>query len=258
MLSKLFAKTLKPTLVRTVFRHKQVALTFHKAMSTTAVARIDKGKQKLTKAIAREIKFEEENYRLDESVNKFLEQNGFSLRDAEGENTVELTKKVGNVTVQVYFQSRSPQFNEEQQEEEEDEEVQKNIQKKQQGAEEEEEEYNDSNFCDFTTYVVQTNGKAMAFECSSFDSEINVNFVSLVEDVEAHKHGPKLERPAGYSADFSVLDERLQTGFLEYLKGYGINEDVALFVEHYSQDKDQRQYMQWLKDVNQFIERPVE
>ena len=46
----------------------------------------------------------------------------------------------------------------------------------------------------------------MAFECTSFDSEININFVSMVNDVQAHKEGPKLERNT-YSADFSILDE---------------------------------------------------
>jgi len=79
-----------------------------------------------------------------------------------------------------------------------------------------------------------------------------------VKDVQGHKQSPKLTRPKGYRADFSILDERLQSSFLEYLKGFGVNEDVALFVEHFSQDKDQRQYMNWLKDVDEFIERPLD
>jgi len=221
-------------------------------MATTEVAKVDKGKQKLSKAIAGEIKFEEENYQADDTAKSFLDKNGFSLRDEAADNNVELTKKVGSVTVQVAFQSRPPQFNEE---EGQDEEGQDNIQKNQQG--EEEENYGEQNFADFTVYIIQTNGKALAFECTSFDSEININFVSVTNDVQGHKEGPKLERNT-YSADFSILDERLQTAFLEYLKGFGINEDVALFVEHYSQDKDQRQYVNWLKDINGFIDRPLE
>jgi complement component 1 Q subcomponent-binding protein len=218
-------------------------------MSSGDVAKIDKSKQKLAKAISREIKFEEENYRDDESVNKFLQSNGFELKDNAEENTVELSKKVGSANVQVVFQSRPPQFGEEP--EEGQEEVQKNQDEEGEG------QFGDQNFADFTVYIAQSNGKALAFECTSYDSEININFVSVVNDVEAHKEGVKLERISGYSADFSILDERLQTGFLEYLKGFGINEDVALFVEHYSQDKDQRQYMQWLKDVNDFVGKPL-
>jgi len=249
MLSKIFTRALKPALNQ-AFKNKQMTQTFFRSMASSEIARIDKGKVKLTKALTREIKFEEENYANDESVQKFLDQNGFALRDVAEENTVELTKKVGNATVQVTFQSRPPQFNEEGEEEEGG-----NIQR---GQEEEEQQFDDQNFADFTVYIIQSNGKALTFECTSFDSEINVNFVSVVSDVQAHKDSSKLERVAGYSADFSILDERLQTGFLEYLKGFGINEDVALFVEHYSQDKDQRQYMTWLKDVNEFIERPLE
>jgi len=248
MLSKIITKAIKPALTQ-AFRNKQLCQTVLRSMASSEIAKIDKGKQKLSKAISREIKFEEENYREDESVNKFLEQNGFELKDNSEENSVELTKKVGTATVQVVFQSRPPQFGEEG-EEEGQEDVQKN-------PDEEGNEFGDQNFADFTVYVTQNDGKSLAFECTSYDSEININFVSVVNNVEDHKQGAKLERTTGYSADFTILDERLQTGFLEYLKGFGINEDVALFVEHYSQDKDQRQYMQWLKDVNDFIGRPL-
>jgi len=254
MLSKIFTKALRPAVNQAMLKNKQVTMALFKSMSTANVARVDKGKQKLFKAISREIKFEEENYQKDESVSKFLESNGFSLKDSETINTVELSKKVGNLSVQVVFQSRPPQFNDE---EEEGEDGQQNIQK-QQGQEDEAMDQNEQNFCDFTVYVLQPNNKALTFECTSFDSEININFVSVVSDVEHHKLNSGFNRPSAYSADFSILDERLQTGFLEYLKGLGVNEDVALFVEHYSQDKDQRQYMQWLKDVNEFVEKPLE
>jgi len=249
MLSKVITRAIKPALTQ-AFRNKQIFQTVLRSMSSGEIAKIDKGKQKLAKAISREIKFEEENYREDESVSKFLEQNGFSLKDIAEDNSVELSKKVGNAAVQVVFQSRPPQFGDEG-EEEGQEDAQKNQDEEGEG------QFGDQNFADFTVYITQENGRTLAFECTSYDSEININFVSVVSDVEAHKQGAKLERTVGYSADFSILDERLQTGFLEYLKGFGINEDVALFVEHYSQDKDQRQYMQWLKDVNEFIAKPL-
>jgi len=67
MLSKVFTKAIKPALNQ-AFKNKQVCQTVFRAMATSEIARIDKGKQKLTKAITREIKFEEENYRNDESV----------------------------------------------------------------------------------------------------------------------------------------------------------------------------------------------
>jgi complement component 1 Q subcomponent-binding protein len=40
---------------------------------------------------------------------------------------------------------------------------------------------------------------------------------------------------------------------MEYLKGYGVNEELAAVVEHLSLDKEQRLYMGWLKEVSEFI-----
>jgi len=53
--------------------------------------------------------------------------------------------------------------------------------------------------------------------------------------------------------DFSSLDERVQTGLQEYLTSLGINEHVASFVEVMSLDKDQRLYMRWIEDVENFL-----
>ena len=110
-----------------------------------------------------------------------MEQNGFELKDNSEENSVELTKKVGTATVQVVFQSRPPQFGEEG-EEEGQEDVQKNPGNKKEKKfifivlDEEGNEFGDQNFADFTVYVTQNDGKSLAFECTSYDSEVNIYF----------------------------------------------------------------------------------
>lgn len=53
--------------------------------------------------------------------------------------------------------------------------------------------------------------------------------------------------------EFTTLDERLQTALIEYLKGYGVNEELAAFIEHYSLDKEQRLYMQWLEQLTTYL-----
>lgn len=40
---------------------------------------------------------------------------------------------------------------------------------------------------------------------------------------------------------------------MEYLRGYGVTEEVAAVVEHLSLDKEQRLYMGWLKDITEFV-----
>lgn len=48
--------------------------------------------------------------------------------------------------------------------------------------------------------------------------------------------------------------QRLQTGLQEYLRGFGITEELATFIEHVSLDKEQRLYIKWLNDVQKWIE----
>jgi len=62
------------------------------------------------KAVQREIKYEEENYAIDDSVAQFLKDNGFVMKDEDSDNVIELTKKVGDTAVTVQFMSRSPDY----------------------------------------------------------------------------------------------------------------------------------------------------
>ncbi len=64
LLSKILTQALKPALAQ-----KSINQTFFRAMATSDVTSVDRAKQKLDKALSREIKFEEENYRYDQSVN---------------------------------------------------------------------------------------------------------------------------------------------------------------------------------------------
>ena len=87
------------------------------------------------------------------------------------------------------------------------------------------------------------------------DTEVSYNSVQVVEDIEAAKKVHRFERSLrSYSGpDFSTLDERIQTSLSEFLSGFGVNEHLAAFVECMSLDKDQRLYMQWLKDLKEFV-----
>jgi len=67
MLSKILTQALKPALTQSL-RNKSINQTVFRAMATSDVASVDRAKQKLDKALSREIKFEEENYRYDQSV----------------------------------------------------------------------------------------------------------------------------------------------------------------------------------------------
>jgi len=98
MLSKIITKAIKPALTQ-AFRNKQLCQTVLRSMASSEIAKIDKGKQKLSKAISREIKFEEENYREDESVNvqtfqfffNNFERNSWNKMDSNSRTTLKKT-----------------------------------------------------------------------------------------------------------------------------------------------------------------------
>ncbi len=52
---------------------------------------------------------------------------------------------------------------------------------------------------------------------------------------------------------FSELDPRLQEAFSDYLEERGVNADLGRFAMEFSEDKEQREYMNWLKAVQNFL-----
>jgi hypothetical protein len=52
---------------------------------------------------------------------------------------------------------------------------------------------------------------------------------------------------------FTELDEQLRTAFVDYLEERGVNAELGGFVLAYAEDKEQREYMHWLKGVQSFL-----
>lgn len=168
---------------------------------------------------------------------------------------MELKKKVGDVNVTVVFAARPPQMNEDQGEGGEGAEGKDAIEQRQEGQEGEA-QGDPNDFCDFNVYVQRDGEKnALVAECTSYEGEVNINYINSIQSIEGHRKLSKFDRSHEYypGPEFSTLDERLQTTFLEYLRGFGINEELSVFVEHLSLDKEQRLYMRWLKNVAKFI-----
>ena len=123
---------------------------------------------------------------------------------------------------------------------------------------EEEDNFNTENYCDFTVFIRDSDGKSgLVVDATSMDTEINYNNVFMSDDIAAEKQKNRFERQLkGYAGpDFSTLDERIQTALTEYLEGYGINEHLSAFVECMSLDKDQRLYMAWLQNLKDFTNK---
>ena len=200
--------------------------------------------KRLVKALEKEFDYEESQYKVDESVAPFLQESGFDIIDAEGKTQVSLKKIVHGNEVLVTFNARSPYESEDQEEGGQEGE-----------GEADAEEQAQDNSTDFQVSIRKVGRKeGLLYECVSSQSEIHVNNIMYTEDLDA------AERISTYTAtgeyrgpDFTTLDDKLQTAFVEYLKTHGVNEDLAVFVDTYSMDKEHRLYMEWLGRMKNFI-----
>lgn len=67
---------------------------------------VNKGSQKLNKALEKEIKYENENYAQLEDIETFLNESGFKYQEEESGLTMSLSKQVGDKRVEIVFDAR--------------------------------------------------------------------------------------------------------------------------------------------------------
>jgi complement component 1 Q subcomponent-binding protein len=110
---------------------------------------------------------------------------------------------------------------------------------------------------EFTVRVIKKGEKGgLLVDATLIDSSFEFNNVNYQDDVNAAYDSIYLQQRMGDSytgPDFNSLDERLQAEFTEFLSSLGVNEDLGSFMQVLSVDKDQRLYLKWLKNVNQFL-----
>ena len=198
--------------------------------------------RKLVKVLDKEVEYESSNYQVDESVavtymQPYLQESGFTLDDSDDSIEVKLTKRVDNYEVEVTFQARAPDT--EQEEEQQQEEQAKEP----------------STYAEFQVLIRKTGSrKGLIYECTSVDSELNVNNIVYHEDINSIERVTTFGNKHEYRGpDFPTLDEKVQNALLEYLKAFGVSEDLAIFVETYSADKEQRLYIDWLQKLKNFV-----
>ena len=244
MLSKVFTRSL-------MFRSPvfaSSAVKSCKALSTAAFSTESAGATKLQKVLGKELQFEQENYAQLEDTQTFLDQSGFKYSEDDNGLDCYLTKEVEGNTVTVHFLARQPSPQDEYENEE---------QLEGDNPEEPQDLYDGENYCDFSLFVQEgKTQKALIFDCTTVDTEISINSVMHTTKLEEVRKLSKFER--SYSLytgpEFNSLDERLQTGLVDYVQGNGVNEHLAAFVEVMSLDKDQRLYMNWLSSMKEFVE----
>lgn len=92
----------------------------------------------------------------------------------------------------------------------------------------------------FTASIKKKNGEII-FDCVA-DESIKINHVRIQKDSDSAYKGPPFEN----------LSDSLQEAFMNYLEDRKINPDLCHFILLYSQYKEQKEYVNWLKNLSEF------
>ena len=200
-----------------------------------------KNRVKIT--LEKELQYEKENYVIDDSIPAFLDQQGFVLQENSSSGLVKLRATKGNYDVEVQFCARPPNATGE-----EEEHNQEAV-----GGEDGMQE--DPEFVDFLVWINKSSSRGgIVYECSSVEGEIHVNNIIYSDNFNQLEEAIiTMNRDLYRGPDFMTLDDELQDSLHDFLSELGIDEDMATFVETYSLDKDQRLYMEWLKNMKDMV-----
>lgn len=187
---------------------------------------------KLVEVLQSEISVVEES----EDYNKTVEAPKgfpFKIEDNVGEQTVTLTREYEGeiITVEV---SMPNLVTGEDEEEDEDE-------------DEDDQEKSSGSSVPLLVTVAKKDGPALEFDCTAYPDEIAINSLSL-------KNSDSEDQLAYEGPDFLDLDENLQKAFHKYLEIRGIKPSTTNFLHEYMIEKDNKEYLRWLKDVKKFVE----
>jgi len=214
------AKAVRPMVSRTVQAKP--------ALSVFSNARLNSS---LAESLQKELKHEQGEQEVDQEfldIQKLVLKS-FKLQDNVGEGVVKLTREHKNETIEVVFDCQDVEEEEAEAEEGEDPELDVGV--------------------NFEVIISKPSANArLIAQClgtAEGTSIRNVRHLPLdkpVDDVEGYT-GPT----------FEDLDEELQEGIAHYLEARKIDSDFGYFVLAYATDKEQREYVNWLNKVHDFV-----
>ena len=219
----------------------------------------------LGEILADELKTETSLYHRDEMLDAIPQ--GFKLLETDGDSNMELVTQYKGEDIAVVFsitefRNEESGFDDDFGEEDfmdsfEDDDVQESEKKGEKiaASEDDDDEYDDEDdefeeepepAIDFNVHIGKGK-KTLTFECTTDGNIYSINTVNISnEDDSADK--VEYEGP-----NFEDLEENLQEGFFDYLHERGINYDFARYLFTVAIDKEQREYMTWLKDLETFV-----
>ncbi|CAJ1801030.1 unnamed protein product [Sphenostylis stenocarpa] len=153
----------------------------------------------------------------------------FEIEDKPGERTIQLKRQFGDETIKVHVDIPNVAPEDEDDENDEKNESESSI--------------------PLVVSVFKGNGVSLEFGLTAFPDEISIDSLSIKQSEES-------EDQLSYEGpEFIDLDENLQKAFHKYLEIRGIKPSTTNFLQEYMFAKDQKEYLMWLKNLKNFIEK---
>lgn len=190
---------------------------------------------KVSKTLAGEIKHEEENYEQAKEIKAFLKNNDFKFIETEGDVNMMLEREIGDKMVRIEWQLASPY----------------DPNADFEGAEDAGPEQEATDFS--ITVEDKTNGSGLAFYCSTQSGD---DHRYVIGNLKSFANADEKDSISGYNGpEFEDIDDKLQESFDEYLSEVGMNNEICDFIDAMALDKEQREYIRWLKLSKAFLEK---
>lgn len=149
-----------------------------------------------------------------------------------------LSRQYKNESIEIVFDCQDEAEADLPEEDEEEEE------KEEEDDEEEEEE--PERGINFKVIITKPTGEKMILQCAAFDT-IDISGVRYVSSENDIKDTTLYSGPV-----FEHLDDELRNAFFSYLEDRGINDEVSVFINYYSAEKEQNEYAYWLHQLSKF------
>jgi len=189
---------------------------------------------KVVKVLQSEIKHEAEQYEQSKEIQKFLNNTPFKLAESEGDVNMALERDMGDKIVRIEWQLTSP-FD------------------PAMGGEDGEDGEPEQEATDLSVTVEsKSTGAGIAFYCSTQTGE---DHRYVIGNLKGYASAEEKENASSYNGpDFEDLDDKLQEAFDEYLAELGMSSEICDFIDAMAIDKEQREYVRWLKTTKVFLE----
>lgn len=225
--------------------------TLSKGLSTTSF----KLNAALEKALVDELEYEKENTDTETPsfVQNFEKSSGFKVVDTMGNKEVVLSRTVGGEKIDIYVNILAM----------ENDSMADIDEEAKEDADAEEGEEGDISIPAVVTVQKVSNPEmgGLQFEVTIENGAVFIDSALYFKDsalVNADSSAAEWARESLYGGPvFSELDENLQDLFHQYLEERGCDASLGKFLELYLDHKEQKEYMNWLAEVQTFVKSSV-